>query len=161
MSAFLGRDVLYEVILERDTRPKVNGAYEAPVDTYVTVGGRRGASKEATWDTTDATHALTPGAVRQELVTFLAISGSLDGVYENDDAENVIAFEDYVNNPPSGQPYGWLRRSVPLADGSMRVEELYCLFSSFSNDDTFDDVSTYTTNYTGQQPVIKTIVPAP
>lgn len=161
MSAFLGRDVTFEVILERDTRPKVNGAYPAPADTYITVGGRRGASKEATWDTVDATHALTPGAVRQSLVTFLAISGSIDGVYDNDDAENVTAFEDYVNNPVSGQPYGWLRISMPMSDGSTRVEELYCLFTSFSPDFTYDDVTTYTVNYEGQQPIIQTTIPAP
>ena len=162
MGEFIGRDVQIEILLGKETRAKVNGVYPAPVSpaAYVVLGGTRGLSKSVEWGTIDSTNRSSKGNVRQNIVDYLAISGSTDGVWLTEDEENIESTDDYINNPPSGQPFGWLRLTRPAADGAKITEEIYALLTTFSFEAPYDDVGTFSMDYTGQQPVIKKLVPA-
>ena len=163
MGAFLGRDCSIEILVGKDTRAKVNGVIPKPVSpTYLLLGGTRGLEKEASWDTTDVTNRSSEGNVRENLVTYLGVSGSTDGVYLPETAENIVATEDYFTAPPSGQPYAWIRitRPGPTA-GATVTEENYVLLTEFSVSAPHDDATTFSMSWTGQQAPIKTAVPAP
>ena len=163
MGAFIGRDVTIELILAKETRAKVNGAYPAPLDQddYIVLGGTRGLSKGTEWDTVDATSRSSAGNVRESLVNYLSVDGSVDGVWLTEDEENIESTDDYVNNPTSGQPYGWIKLTRPAADGATITEQIYALLTTFSFEAPYDDVGTFSMDYMGQQAVIKTVVPAP
>ena len=107
MGEFIGRDVQIEILLGKETRTKVKGAYPKPVTpaSYVVLGGTRGLSKSVEWGTIDSTNRSSKGNVRQNIVDYLAISGSTDGVWLTEDGENIESTNDYINNPPSGQPF--------------------------------------------------------
>ena len=162
MGAFIGRDVTIELLLAKETRAKVNGAYPKPVSpaAYVVLGGTRGLSKSTEWDTVDATSRSSAGNVRESLVNYLSVDGSVDGVWLTEDAENIEDASDYVNNPTSGQPYGWIRLTRPGDNGGTVTEEIYALLTTFSFEAPYDDVGTFSMDYMGQQAVIKTVVPA-
>lgn len=162
MGAFIGRDVQIEVLLGEETRAKVNGAYPKPItpESYVVLGGTRGLSKSAEWGTIDTTNRSSAGNVRENIVDYLAISGSTDGVWLTEDEENIESTSEYVNNPTSGQPFGWIRLTRPAADGATITEEIYALLTTFNFEAPYDDVGTFSMDYTGQQAVIKTVVPA-
>jgi predicted secreted protein len=162
MPAFIGRDVTIELILAKETRGKVNGAYPAPISpaVYIALGGTRGLSKGVEWDTVDATSRSSAGNVRESLVNYLSVDGSVDGVWLTEDAENINDTDDYVNNPTSGQPYAWIRITKPGDSGGTVTEEIYAILTSFSFEAPYDDVGTFSMDYMGQQAVIKTVVPA-
>lgn len=155
----MGRDVTVEVILAPATGSKTNGVYAAPTTGWIPLGGTRGLSKGAEWDTVDTTSRSSTGNVRQSAVTFLSASGSVDGTYINATAENIIAMDEYVNAPASGQPNGWIRLSYPSpTSGNVIRQTLYCLFKSFNIDAPYDDQMTFTMDYEGKQPWQKTDV---
>lgn len=163
MGAFLGRDCVIEILVGKDTRAKVNGVIPKPVSpTYLVLGGTRGLEKNAGWDTTDVTNRSSEGNVREDLVTYLTVDGSTDGVYLPETAENIVATEDYFTAPVSGQPYAWIRvtRPGPTA-GATVTEEMYVLLTEFSMSAPYDDAATFTMSWKGQQAPIKTAVPAP
>ena len=163
MPAFIGRDVTIEVLLGKETRAKVNGVYPAPVSpaAYIVLGGTRGYSAGNEWDTVDATSRSSAGNVRESLVNYLSVDGSVDGVWLTEDAENIDTVADYVENPTSGQPYAWIRETRPGNAGGTVTREVYTLLTSFSFEAPYDDVGTFSMDHMGQQPVIKTVVPAP
>jgi predicted secreted protein len=164
MGAFLGRDCSIEVLLEKDTRAKgSDGKIPKPVSpTYLLLGGTRGLTDGAEWATTDVTNRSSFGNVRESLVTFLSVSGSTDGIYLPETAENIAAARDYVMSPTSGQPYAWIRVTYPGATaGATITEELYCLLSSFNRASPYDDATTFDMAWEGQQAPIVTTVPAP
>lgn len=163
MGAFLGRDCSIEIFVGKDVRAKVDGVIPKPISpTYVVLGGTRGLEKGASWDTVDVTNRSSTGNVRESLVTFLAVDGSTDGIYLPETAENVVATDDYVTAPPSGQPYAWIRvtRPGPTA-GAIVQEELYALLTEFSFSAPHDDAATFNMSWNGQQAPIKTAVAAP
>lgn len=162
MGAFLGRVLKVEVILAADTRPLVNGAFPKPVASYTALGGTRGYSMEKTWGTVDATSRSSVGAVRESIADYLSLSGSIDGVWLTEAAANIDTTDTYVNAPASGQPYGWIKTTRPgPTAGSTVTEETYVLFTSFSFEAPYDDIGTFSMSFEGQQPTIKTAVPAP
>ena len=154
MARQVGREYTVSVILEEDTRAMVDGAFEKPTDTYVVLGGRRGFNADSEKETVDTTGADTIGSVRRSKVTFISISGSVDGVYDSDSAANVRATLDYIRNTPDS--YGWLKISSLLPDGTLVEEELYCLFTSSGKDMAYDAEVTFSFDYEGQQPWIVT-----
>lgn len=161
MGSFIGRDVQIEILLGEETRAKVNGAYPAPVlPVYAVLGGTRGLSKGSEWGTIDTTSRSSNGNVRESVVDYLSISGSVDGVWLTEDAENVESTSEYVNSPTSGQPYAWIRLTRPAAGGATITEEIYSLLTTFNFEAPYDDIGTFSMDYTGQQAAIKTVVPA-
>lgn len=162
MSAFIGRDVKIELILGKDTRAKVDGAYPKPLTpaSYVNLGGTKGYSKNASWGDIDATDRSSKGNVRESIVDYLAVEGSIDGNYRTGLSENIRATKAYVLNPPSGQPYAWMRVTIPSEDGGVTQDEDYVLLTSFDFEAPIDNVGTYAMNYKGQQATITTEVPA-
>lgn len=155
----MGRDVVIEVILAPATGTPVNGVYTPPNSGWLPLGGTRGLSKGAEWDTVDTTSRSSAGNVRSSTVTFLSTSGSIDGLYINETAANVIATDEYVNAPSSGQPNAWIRLSYPAANGTDTITQtLYALLSSFNIEAPYDDVMTFTMDYTGKQQWIKATV---
>lgn len=160
--AFLGREVEIEIILGEDIRAKVDGAYPAPVATYIPLGGSRGYTLDKEWGSVDVTNRSSKGAVRESIADYLSLSGSIDGIWLPEDESNIEAADDYINAPPTGQPYAWIRTTRPgAAVGETVTEELYVMLTSFSFAAPYDDAGTFTMNYEGQQPVIKTYVAAP
>lgn len=160
--AFLGREVEIEIILGEDVRAKVDGAYPAPVGTYIPLGGTRGYTLDKEWGSVDVTNRSSAGAVRESIADYLSLSGSIDGIWLPEDAANIEDTDDYVNAPPSGQPYAWIKTTRPgAAAGATVTEELYVMLTSFGFAAPYDDAGTFTMNYEGQQPTIKTYVPAP
>lgn len=155
----MGRDVTVEVILATATGTPVDGSYTAPTNGWLPLGGTRGLSKNAEWDTVDTTSRSSAGNVRSSTVTFLQVSGSIDGVYIPETAENIEATDEYVSNPPSGQPNAWIRLSRPAANGTDIVQfTTYAQLSSFSVEAPYDDVMTFSIDYQGKQPWLKTTV---
>ena len=155
---YLGRDVVVEVILAAATGSPTNGVFTPPATGWLPLGGTRGLSKGQEWDTVDTTSRSSAGAVRNNVATYLSTSGSIDGVYVKDTASNVKATDDYINAPTSGQPVGWIRLSYPAPTGNQVVREtLYALLSSFNVDAPYDDVMTFTLDYSGKQPWVKTV----
>ena len=165
MGPFLGRDCVIEILVGKDSRSKVDGIIPKPVapdDDYVVLGGTRGLDDGAEWDTVDATSRSSAGNVRESVVTFLSVTGSTNGVYLPETAANIAATREYFLNPPSGQPYAWIRTTYPgPTEGSAVTEELYALMTSFNRSSPHDDVATFDLAWDGQQPTIKTAVPAP
>lgn len=152
----MGRDVVVEVILATASGSPVDGVYAAPTTGWLALGGTRGLSKGAEWDTVDTTSRSTPGNVRASTVTYLSTSGSIDGVYLPETAANVEATDEYVSDPTSGQPNGWIRLTYPSGTaGVMTRQVLYCNFTSFSIDAPYDDAMTFTMDYQGKQPWLK------
>jgi hypothetical protein len=163
MGAFLGRDCSIEILVGKDTRAKVNGVIPKPVSPeYLLLGGTRGLTDGAEWASTDVTTRSSEGSVRESLMTYLSISGSTDGIYLPETAENIAATRDYVLAPTSGQPYAWIRFTYPgPTAGATVTEELYCLITSFNRASPYDDATTFDMAWEGQQAPIATAVPAP
>lgn len=156
---YLGRDVNIEVILAAASGSPTNGVYSPPTTGWLPLGGTRGLSKSQEWDTVDTTSRSSAGAVRSSVATFLSTSGSIDGLYIKDTASNVKAADDYINDPTSGQPAGWIRLSYPAPTGNQVIREsLYVLFSSFSSEMPHDEVMTFSIDYNGKQPWVKETV---
>lgn len=158
MGAFIGRDVQIEILLGKETRAKVNGVYPAPVDSYSVLGGTRGLSKSAEWGTIDVTSRSSTGNVRENIVDYLSVSGSIDGVWLTEDEENIESTSAYINAPTSGQPYGWIKLTRPAADGGTITEEVYALLTTFNFEAPYDDAGTFSMDYSGQQAAIKTVI---
>lgn len=159
----MGRDVVVEVILATASGSPVDGVYAAPSTGWLALGGTRGLSKGAEWDTVDTTSRSTPGNVRAATVTYLSTTGNIDGLYLPETAANVEATDDYVNDPTSGQPHAWIRLTYPSATaGTFTRQALYCTLTSFNIEAPHDDAMTFDMAYTGKQPWLKsTYTPTP
>jgi hypothetical protein len=162
MGAFLGRGVKIEILVGADNRALVNGALPKPVTAYTLLGGTRGYSLSKEWGTVDSTSRTSVGSVRESIADYLSLSGSIDGVWLTEAAANIEATNTYVTAPPSGQPFAWIKTTRPGATaGSTITEELYVLLTSFSFEAPYDDVGTFSLDFTGLQPAVVNQVPAP
>jgi predicted secreted protein len=156
----MGRDYTVEVIMAPATGTPTNGAYAPPSTGWLPLGGTRGLSLSSEWDTVDTTSRSSAGNVRSNTATYLAVSGSIDGVYIPETAENIVALQAYVENPAGGQPNGWLRltRPNPAVPGGTITKTLYVMFSNFNMEMPYDEATTFSFDYAGKQPVITATV---
>ncbi len=160
--AFLGRDCTLDILLAKDLRQKVGGAIPRPNQaSYVRLGGGQGLEYSSSWDSTDVTSRSSRGIVRENLVTYLALTGSTDGIYLPEASSNIEAVESYTFNPPSRQPYCWIRLTKPSGTAGVKaVEEVYCLLTEFSFSAPNDDAATFSISWQGQQAPIKSTLSA-
>lgn len=132
---FVGRDIAIYYSTNQD-------GSAVPTD-FVRLGSVRDRSFGPEWDTVDATADTSVGDVREFLVTYKQFNPSFSGVVSNKDADNQKALELYINNPANSQPCGWVRIVRPLSGTQNRVYEIFVIFTSYTIDATYDDVSTF------------------
>jgi len=133
-NAFVGRDVVvYYSTSTSETVP----------NDFVRLGAVRDKSFGVEWETVDSTADTTVGNIRTNLVTFAAFNPEFSGVTSTKDSDNLDDLEKYVLENAASQPMGWLRLVRPKSSSETRTYELPVIFTSFTLEGTYDDVSTW------------------
>lgn len=109
MTQFVGRDVAVEFAIADET---------ASVGSlsWLTLGGMRQKSMDATWDDVDSTDDASPQFTKQYLTTFKSLEFTGDGTSRTDALYNQQTLKAHVVNPGSStgnQPKVWLRMTGP------------------------------------------------
>ena len=124
MTATIGRD--YAVYYSYDT------SRTAIPTNYFRVGSLRNKSFGVEWETVDATTDTSRNQTRENLVTFKTFNPSFSGLADDSNDFDLDGLEDYVNNPPSGQPRGWVRLERPARNGTIKTYDIPVQSTSFN-----------------------------
>jgi predicted secreted protein len=147
---FLGREVDVEIFL---------GESETPPQNYLELGGTRGLNREGSKGTVDVTNRDTPGNVRQTLVDYISMTGSIDGVVTKGDESNVKATERYFYE--TNQSFAWVRLTAPDGGGATEVCEIPCQITECSKDFANESEATFSLSWEAVEEPQFTDVPAP
>lgn len=148
-----GKSVLIYIYLGDDeTTPPAD-------EDYTEVAATRGFSRDAEYDTRDATHRGS-GRYRDNVATFISGSGSIDGLTLVNSAiqrqiQKYHANPDSFDSNVSGQPNVWIKaveRAAGLETANLGSEvdlvtHYPAMLQSFNKDDPYDDNSTWTLNF--------------
>ena len=144
--AYTGRDRLlsFSVCKPSDgTEPLATVAAR----TFLHVGGTRGKTKNASWDTADSTSSDSPQFNKEYLVTFKENTLSIDGIYILDAAGNLDALEDAIVFPDAtnqeSQPFMWLKFEHP----QQVTRYLFGIATSFERGEAYDGAATYSLEF--------------
>ncbi|MBX2848956.1 MAG: phage tail protein [Acidiferrobacterales bacterium] len=124
MPASIGRD--YAVYYSYDTSRTV-----IPTN-YFRVGSLRNKSFGVEWETVDATTDTSRNQTRENLVTFKSFNPSFSGLADDDETLKLDELEDYITNPASGQPRGWIRLERPAKNGTIKTYDIPVQSTSFN-----------------------------
>lgn len=115
--------------------------------TFLHVGGTRGKTKNASWDTADSTSSDSPQFNKEYLVTFKENTLSIDGIYILDAAGNLDALEDAIVFPDAtnqeSQPFMWLKFEHP----QQVTRYLFGIATSFERGEAYDGAATYSLEF--------------
>ena len=115
--------------------------------TFLHVGGTRGKTKNASWDTADSTSSDSPQFNKEYLVTFKENTLSIDGIYILDVAGNLDALEDAIVFPDAtnqeSQPFMWLKFEHP----QQVTRYLFGIATSFERGEAYDGAATYSLEF--------------
>ncbi|MGL4616358.1 MAG: phage tail tube protein [Shewanella sp.] len=115
--------------------------------TFLHVGGTRGKTKNASWDTADSTSSDSPQFNKEYLVTFKENTLSIDGIYILDAAGNLDALEDAIVFPDAtnqeSQPFMWLKFEHP----QQVARYLFGIATSFERGEAYDGAATYSLEF--------------
>ena len=145
-TAYTGRDRLLSFSV---CKPSDGGEPLATVAarTFLHVGGTRGKTKNASWDTADSTSSDSPQFNKEYLVTFKENTLSIDGIYILDAAGNLDALEDAIVFPDAtnqeSQPFMWLKFEHP----QQVTRYLFGIATSFERGEAYDGAATYSLEF--------------
>ena len=145
-TAYTGRDRLLSFSV---CKPSDGGEALATVAarTFLHVGGTRGKTKNASWDTADSTSSDSPQFNKEYLVTFKENTLSIDGIYILDAAGNLDALEDAIVFPDAtnqeSQPFMWLKFEHP----QQVTRYLFGIATSFERGEAYDGAATYSLEF--------------
>lgn len=144
--AYTGRDRLLSFSV---CKPSDGGEPLATVAarTFLHVGGTRGKTKNASWDTADSTSSDSPQFNKEYLVTFKENTLSIDGIYILDAAGNLDTLEDAIVFPDAtnqdSQPFMWLKFEHP----QQVTRYLFGIATSFERGEAYDGAATYSLEF--------------
>ena len=141
-TAYTGRDRLLSFSV---CKPSDGGEALATVKarTFLHIGGTRGKTKNAQWDTADVTSSDSPQFNKEYLVTFKENTLSVDGIYILDSTGNLDKLEDAIVFPDAtnqdSQPYMWLKFEHP----KLTTSYLFGMATNFERGEPYDGGATY------------------
>jgi hypothetical protein len=127
--AYVGRDVVVYISYNQDQ--------SAIPNDFTRI---RNKEFGAEWEDVDATADDSPDFTRENLVTFKSFPVTLDGVSRQEESKGLDTLEDYVINPPNGQPCGWLKIVRPSKNSQNKTYYVPMIFTSFKTTSAYDDV---------------------